>query len=716
MMQLKRIGGPQISPSSQWVLFSAVDVDLEKNSRISHLWVAPATGGDAKQVTFSMEGESNGRFSPDGKQVLFVSARDGSAQIYLASFNEANGTLGVANKLTGISTGADGAIWSPDGKNILFLSKVYPDCANDACNRRRDAEAAGSQVKARVFTHLLYRHWNVFTGDKRSHMFLVSASGGTPRDLTPASNIGDHEAPPFSLGGPQDYSISPDGKELAYTVNLDPVPAISTNNDVFTLRLDDPNARPVKVSTSLGSDDEPEYSPDGRYIAFRSQARAGYESDRFRLMLYDRATKATRELLPKFDRWVDEFVWAQDSKSIYLASGNFGEEPVFQVALDGHLFAQLTGSGEYSQLVPSPDGKLLIAARSSVRGPAAIEAISLTKVVKTAGAIQAARRKGGPSEPTYPDSTIQYMQTTKLTHLNDVVLAGLDLPRMQPFWFYGSGRVRVEGFLLKPPAFDASKKYPVKFLIHGGPQGAWNNSWSYRWNAELFAASGYVVIMVNPRGSTGYGQAFIDGVNGDWGGRPYIDLMRGLTHAELHYPFIDKTRECALGASYGGYMANWILGHTDRFRCIVTHDGMFDPESAYGSTDELWFNEWEFKGKPWDHYGKPAREDPYRRWSPALYAKNFKTPTLVVHSQHDYRLDVSEGFQLFTTLQRLGVPSKMLYFPDEGHFVLRPQNSQLWYKTVNGWVDQYTGQHTVQSANQPAGQHTSGAAAPSPAN
>ena len=261
---------------------------------------------------------------------------------------------------------------------------------------------------------------------------------------------------------------------------------------------------------------------------------------------------------------------------------------------------------------------------------------------------------------------------------------------MDSFWFPSIGQVKVQGFIIKPPNFDPNKKYPVKFLIHGGPQGAWGDSWSYRWNAELFAANGYVVIMINPRGSTGYGQAFVDGVNGDWGGKPYIDLMRGLDYAERSFPYIDKSRECALGASYGGYMTNWILGHTNRFKCIVTHDGMFNPISAYGTTEELWFNEWEFKGKPWDYYGKPASLDPYRMWSPALAAKNFKTPTLVVHGQLDYRLDVSEGFQLFTTLQRQNVPSKMLYFPDEGHWVLKPQNSQLWYKTVNDWVDQYT--------------------------
>jgi dipeptidyl aminopeptidase/acylaminoacyl peptidase len=271
-----------------------------------------------------------------------------------------------------------------------------------------------------------------------------------------------------------------------------------------------------------------------------------------------------------------------------------------------------------------------------------------------------------------------------LTHLNTALLNQLDLSKMDSFWLPSIGNVKVQGFLIRPPSFDPHKKYPVKFLIHGGPQGAWGDSWSYRWNAELFAANGYVVVMINPGGSTGYGQAFVDRVNGDWGGKPYIDLMRGLDYAEQHYPFIDKTRECALGASYGGYMANWVLGHTDRFKCIVSHDGMFNTESAYGTTEELWFNEWEFKGTPWTNRAL------YREWSPMLAETRFKTPTLVVHSQLDYRLDVSEGYQLFDTLQRMKVPSKMLYFPDEGHWVLKPQNSELWYKTVNDWVDQWT--------------------------
>ena len=709
MMKMRRLGDIDLSRDGRWVLFSATDVDLDKDTRTSHLWVVPAAGGQERALTASAAGESRGRFSPDGKQILFLSAREGSQQIYLASYDGASGTMGEAHKLTSLSTEANGATWSPDGQNILFTSAVYPDCPDDACNKKRDAEMAASKVKAKVFTQLLYRHWNAYTGDKRSHLFLVPAHGGASRDLNPGDS---HDVPPFSLGGPDAYAFSPDGKEIAFEEDLDPVSAISTHVDIFTLRLDDPNAKPVKITTSAGGNFGPAYSPDGKYIAFRSQTRAGYESDRFRLMLYDRSSKQNRELLHQFDRWVDEFTWAPDSLSIYFASGDAGEEVICSTYLDGYA-SRVTRQGEYGDLHVTPDGKKLIASRMSVRQPGEVFAIDLSRRPGKMGDYRIDLTKLPPSESPHKlrhrsapkhvaredamnalspwaDETGFFQSVDQITHLNDAVFSRLDMPAMESFWFPSIGRVRVQGFLIKPPNFDPSKKYPIKFLIHGGPEGAWGDSWSYRWNAELFAANGYVVIMINPRGSTGYGQAFTDGVNGDWGGKPYVDLMRGLDYAERHYNFIDKSRECALGASYGGYMANWILGHTDRFKCIVSHDGMFNPVSAYGTTEELWFNEWEFKGKPWDYYGKPASTDPYRKWSPALAAKNFKTPTLVIHSQLDYRLDLSEGLQLFTTLQRLNVPSKMLYFPDEGHWVLKPRNSQLWYTTVNDWVDKYT--------------------------
>jgi dipeptidyl aminopeptidase/acylaminoacyl peptidase len=665
MMSLKRIGGPAVSPDGKWVLFSAVDVNLAENKRTPHLWVIPVAGGNPQKLPSTAAGESGGRWAPDGKSYLYTSSVEGRSQVWINGFDPATGSAnGAPRKVTNISTEADGAIWSPDGKNIVFVSEVYPGCADDACNKFSDEAKAKSKVKAMVFEHLLFRHWNHFNSDKRSHLFVVSAEGGVAKDLTP----GDHDVPPFSLGGQDPYTISPDSKEVAFTSNWDKVGATSTNNDIFVVPIT--GGEPKKLSNSPGGDSTPLYSPDGKWLAWRMQKRAGYESDRFRLVVYDRSAGTIHNLTEDFDQWVENIVWTPDSSAIYFSSENKGEAPIYRINVYSTVQVEVTGKGHVPSTVRypvleitrgvndelgfTPDGKTLIFTRLSVQAPSEVYKMDVAS-----------------------------KKVEQLSHLNEAVLAEIEMQPVESFWFAGAGGTKVQGFLLKPPHFADGGKYPVKFLIHGGPQGQWGDEWSYRWNAELLAADGYVVIMVNPRGSTGYGQAFVDGVNADWGGKPYIDLMNGLDYAEKTYPFIDKNRECALGASYGGYMIDWILGHTNRFKCLVSHDGMFNTESAYGSTEELWFPEWEFKGTPW------TNREGYRKWSPHLFASQFKTPTLVVHSQLDYRLDISEGFQLFTTLQRLGIPSKMLYFPDEGHWVLKPQNSQLWYTTVNGWVNTY---------------------------
>ncbi len=714
LAKMRRLDDLSLSPDGRWVLFAVTDVDLAQNRKTSHLWLVPTGIGskptEEKPITASLPGEGHGRFSPDGTKVLFQSAREGVQQVYVASFDPHSGTLGDAQPVTHAALGADGAMWSPDGTSILYTSAVYADCPagpqQESCDTERAKAKSESKVKAQIFTHLLYRHWNAFTGETRSHLFLQKLgpdglAAGPARDLNPGD---PHDVPPFALGGPDPYAFSPDSRELVFEENTDPMPAISTHVDLWTLDLTDAAAQPVKISNSAGGNVSPLYSPDGKYIAWRSQARAGYESDRFRLALYDRATKKISLPMDDFDRWVDELAWSPDSHSLYFTAGDEGEEPLFQLDLASGQRSYLARRGEYGDLHPTADNQHLVASRVTVKRPAEITLLNLseesfhhakpttTPELRTRTVpVRTARRRVAPiAEPS--EVTEQ-----PLTRLNRTLIAQLDLGELEHYWFRGAGNVRVEGFLIRPPAFDSAKKYPVKFLIHGGPQGAWGDSWSYRWNAELLAANGYVVVMVNPRGSTGYGQGFVDGVNNDWGGRPYIDLMRGLDAAEQHFSFIDRQRECALGASYGGYMANWILGHTERFRCIVSHDGMFDAEAAYGASDELWFNEWEFRGTPW------SNRLGYRRWSPALYAAQFKTPTLVVHGQLDYRLDVSEGMSLFTTLQRMGVPSEMLYFPDEGHWVLKPQNSELWYRTVNAWCDRWTAE-----ATKPASQHRAG--------
>ena len=369
-----------------------------------------------------------------------------------------------------------------------------------------------------------------------------------------------------------------------------------------------PNPRPVNLTAANhGSDSTPLYSPDGKYLAIRSQFRAGYESDRFRLQLIERATGKITNLTENFDRWVESVAWAPDSSKLYFTSEDAGDSPIYSIAVSGGEPREIV-RGSNDSPIPTPDGKTLVFARSSVRFPTELFTIS-TAVAAAPPPLRLPATRHSKAQAKAPravysekdDAVASSSAARQLTHLNDAVLAQIQMQPIEWFWFTGAEKKQVQGFLLKPPDFDPSRKYPVKFLIHGGPQGAWGDDWSFRWNPNLFAASGYVVVMINPRGSTGYGQQFIDDINGDWGGRPFDDLMLGLDYAENKYGFIDRDRECALGASYGGYMANWILGHSDRFKCIVSHDGMFNPESAYGTTEELWFNEWEFKGTPWSN-------------------------------------------------------------------------------------------------------------------
>jgi dipeptidyl aminopeptidase/acylaminoacyl peptidase len=744
MMKLKRVGDPQVSPHGKWVIFSVVDIDLEANTKTPHIWIVPlGTQGPSTPTKDSnanpsspvgMTGEreiiadqdaDRPRWAPDGKRFAFLSNKESGSQVWIADFDGAAGNVTGVHRLTSIATEAGGELWSPDGKNILFTSDVYPECDGTSdveipCNAKRMDEAEKSKVKAQIFTHLLYRHWNAYKEGKRTHILLIRVpdtfpqhdkNNGTadiyngplvpvPHDLTP----GDYDAPVFSLGGQDDYAFSPDGQEICYASNHDKTPAASTNNDLWIVPVAGGPAKNI-TADNPASDTSPLYSPDGRYIAYRSQQRPGYESDRFRLTLYDRKTGEKTDLTPAEFKWVGDFTWYPDSKSIYFTAEDEGEAPIYSieisrpwgpVSLPTGIATQAEGMREINDRMPivrgynddlavTGDGKVLLFTRMSLQRP--------TEVFKMP--TSPPPRKSKPSSEKekpifHPEQKFGGLTAQPLTQLNNAVLSQVAMSPLESFWFNGANGDEVEGFLVKPPNFDASKKYPVKFLIHGGPQGAWGDDWSYRWNPELFASatsstsSGYVVIMINFHGSTGYGQKFIDAINGDWGGAPFEDLMKGLDYAEKTYSFIDKNRECALGASYGGYAINWILGHTDRFKCLVSHDGMFNAESAWGTTEELWFNDWEFKGTPYDN------RESYVKWSPHQYAKNFKTPTLVIHSQRDYRLDVSEGFQLFTTLQMEGVPSKMLYFPDEGHWVLKPQNSRLWYKTVNDWVDQWT--------------------------
>lgn len=645
LMDLQRVSDPQLSPDGRWIVFVITRTNVEKNSRNSDLWILAATGGEPRRLTFSPTADDSPRWSPDGKKIAFISGREGGSQIWMMHMDG-----GEPRKITDLSTEAGGLCWSPDGRRLAFVSDVYPDCQDDACNRQKDQEAAGSKVKAGLFDRQPFRVWNRWRGEKRSHLFVVSAEGGPAKDLTP----GGKDVPPFDLGGPQDYDFSPDGTEICFARTTDDDESISTNHDLWIVPTAGGN--PVRITRNPAADNTPKYSPDGRFLAYRSHQRPGFEADRWRLMIYDRKSREHAVWAESWDRSVSDFVWSPDSKSLFLIADEQARSSVFLGNLADGIQAvprKILGKGSQGNLQIGKDGNTLVFLQQSLTMPAEI---------------CTAQRDGS--------------QIRQITSVNRSLVDEIDFPVPEEIWWKGAADAQVHGWLIKPPKYQAGTKYPFLLLIHGGPQGAWEDSFHYRWNPVLFAAQGYVVLAANPRGSTSFGQRFTDEISGDWGGKAYQDLMNGVDHL-IGMGLVDPQRMGAAGGSYGGYMVNWILGHSDRFHALVSHAGVYNLESMYGVTEELWFPEWEFQGTPW------SNPEMYRRWSPHLSAAKFKTPTLVVHGELDYRVPIGEGMQLFTALQRQKVPSKLLYFPDEGHWIAKPQNSLLWHKTVFAWFDTY---------------------------
>lgn len=647
MIRMHRVGEGQISPDGKWVAYTVTTADMEANRNASNIWIVPAAGGDSLQLTQSGR-DSSPAWSPDGKTIAFLSSRSGTSQVYLLSMEG-----GEAEPLTKLSTGADLVKWSPDGKLILFTSSVYPDCKDDACNKERDEAKEKDKVKAHVAEHLLYRHWTHWNDGKRSHLFVMSPDrSGAARDLTPGAN---YDVPPDERGSAADINFSPDSKEICFTAVTDPVEAISTNGDLFLVPVTGGEAR--RITTQKGFDGEPTYSPDGEYIAYHAQMTAGYESDRWRVMLYDRGTEKSEDLTAEFDRSAGELAWSPDSKAIYFTAEDETQQPIYEMnARTGAIPKKLISNSYNAGISVSADGKTIVFERTSLTRPAEVFAA---------------------------ESDGSHLR--QLSHQNDAILASLKMNEAETFWFEGAGGTRVQAMMIRPPDFEASKKYPLLVLLHGGPQTMWSNAWGYRWNEQVFSAPGYATLMINRRGSTGYGQKFTDEITGDWGGKAYEDVMDGVDYALKKYPFLDGSRMAAAGGSYGGYMANWIATHNGRFKAIISHAGIWDANSMY-ATEELWFQEHDMQGTPW------TNPESYRKWAPMTYAAElgkFKTPMLVIDGELDFRVPYTQSLELFDTLQRQNVPSKLVIFPDEGHWVLKPQNSRFWYKTFLDWLAKY---------------------------
>ena len=655
MVRLSRIDDPQLSPDGQTVAFTVQTVDLDQNAKPTQIYTIPAAGGVPRRVTNDGTSNVRPRWTPDGRRILFVSNRSNGSQIWSMNPDGSD-----PKQITNVPTEADGEIVSPDGKLIVFTSDVYPGCpppggvpgqALDlACNQSKLQAEAASKMKARVYTSLLYRHWTSYAGVRRKHMLIQMMDGtGGVRDLTP----GNLNVPPFSLDGPEQYVFSPDSVQITYVANTDPDLATSTNSDLFTIPA--AGGEPKRLTTNPGADEGPLYSPDGKFLAYRTQTRAGYESDQWKLAVMDLQSGQMNTLTDSLDRWVESYTWSSDSNRIFFTVDDHGTVPLLMIPREGGPIRTVAqGPTSISSVHFTTDDKTMIYIEQSGSKPPEINrAVS----------------KGGPSVP--------------LTRLNDAILDGYQLTPFEKISADVPDGTKVESYIVKPPDFNPALKYPVLLAIHGGPEGDWGESWSYRWNAQVFAASGYVVVLPNPHGSIGYGQAFTDAVNGDWGGKAYDDIMATADYVG-NLPYVDKERMVAAGGSYGGYVINWILGHTDRFKALVSHAGVYDLESEAGTTEELWFVKWEFGGLPWEN------PDGYQKWSPSSYVKNFKTPTLVTHGELDYRVPIGQGQQLFTALQESKIPSKLVQFPDEGHWILKPQNSQFWYSTVLDWLNEWT--------------------------
>jgi dipeptidyl aminopeptidase/acylaminoacyl peptidase len=649
MFRFKRVADPRMSPDGKLVAYALTDVNLAANKTSSSIWLAPTDRTGPRQLTNTTKKDHHPRWSPDGKKILFESNRSGDNQLWVIDLSG-----GEARQLTTIATEAGNAIWSPDGKWIAFVSAVYPEFSDrpyaesNTLNKNKLDEKAKSPVKARVFRQLFFRHWDDWVENKRQHLFIIPAEGGEPKDLTP----GDHDAYPtsttFSAG--DDFTFTPDSKAIVYTAPPEKNEAWSTDYNLYRVALS--GGPSERLTDNPAADGCPVYSPDGRYLAYRAQKRPGFEADRWEIMLMESAGRKAESITADFDSSPGEICWAPSSDKIYFTADDKARAPIYEVALKDRAVKRVLEGHQQSALTISNDGSKLAFSQAALTHPAEVMMVD-------------------PRDPSAGD--------VNLSQANTKVLGELDLSQPESVTVTGAGGTPMQMWIIHPPKFDPAKKWPLVYLVHGGPQGAWEDGWSYRWCPELWAAQGYVVACPNPRGSTGFGQKYVDEISGDWGGKCFDDLMAGADYMEKQ-PYIDKDRMASAGASFGGYMENWFEGHTNRFKTLISHDGVYNFDSMYTTTDELWFDEWEHGGTPWE---KPEE---YMKFSPHRYAKNFKTPMLLIHGDQDFRCPVSEGLQLFTALQRLGIEAKMVNFPDEGHWVLKPANSEFWHREVFAWL------------------------------
>jgi dipeptidyl aminopeptidase/acylaminoacyl peptidase len=645
MLAMDRISDSQVSPDGQWIIFNVRETDLEANRGRTDIWLVGTDGQNLRRLTTNPAADYNARWSPCGKCVFFLSTRSGSSQVWRIKVDG-----GEATQVTRLPLDAGNLVVSPDGETLALTMEVFPGESVEAAVRKLE-EIKSRKATGRLYDRLFLRHWDTWSDGRRSHLFAVPIKGGEAKDLMFQMEA-DTPSKPF--GGPEEITFTPDGKGIVFTArDAGGEEAWSTNFDLFYAPVD--GSRPPRNLTDANKawDTTPRFSPDGKTLAYLAMARPRYEADRFRIILMPWPEGKERILTEAWDYSVASFCWSADGKMILASAPNKGQMSLFGIDAETGQAGMIVEQGTVNSFAPAMDG--IVFERHDLKSPTEIYSVK-------------------------PDGHVEQ----PVTQINRARIAAARLGDYEQFTFKGWNNETVYCYVVKPADFDPARKYPVAFLIHGGPQGSFGNDFHYRWNPQAYAGAGYAAVMVDFHGSTGYGQAFCDSIRGDWGGKPLEDLKKGLAAALAKYPWMDGTRVGALGASFGGYMINWIAGNwPDRFKCLVSHDGNIDERAAYFETEELWFPEWDHLGTPWDN------PQSYEKQNPVNFVKNWKTPMLVIHGGQDFRVVETQGIGSFNALQRRGIPSQFLYFPDENHWVLKPANSILWHETVLGWLDRW---------------------------